>query len=241
MLPFLGEHTAFLPWPLTWLAFFPNQKVALSFLFAALVGSTASAIFFPWKRWVRLLNFILLFVMIPSYYLGTGRMYHEFYAWLITSFFLLPLREDYAEEKKKFCWNFAQAGLLFIYFISGTWKIRSALEGLSDGMTWKDFCESLGGNIAANVVAGGGLPRVGRWLMTAPDSLQLVLWLTAFLIEILVWVPLWKRRWMPLYGVLLILMHLGIFLAMDILYAPTVVAILVLLVAEPLHRRKIRA
>lgn len=240
MLPFLVEQHFFLPWPIFWLDFFPNQKIVVYFTYAALLLNTLLLIRFPWSFALRFLNFLFLFFIIPMYYLSAGRTFHEFYAWLITGFFLLAIRKNAEDSFNAMVWKFTQASLLFIYFLSGTWKLRKAAESLLNGISFFDLSESLGHNIATNFMFGGSLPPVGMWLINSPPSLQLALWISVVFIETFVILSIWKTRWLPYSAVLLISMHAGAYLAMEISYAPTVILIFTILLAEPILRKKAR-
>lgn len=222
----LAPRTEVWTWPLAWLSLFQDQRPFVIAIYSGLLLSLAATIFYPKIRGLRITVSLFLFFMIPAFYGGAGRAYHEFHALLFTSLCMIPLcftEQSDAKERNLVFMRAAQACVLFSYFLSGVWKLRNFLNSLLSGMPLSELFQTLPHNIAWNIASGGKQTFLAEQIILMPPDVQFLLWCAVVYLEISCGLVIFRPRLMPLWGGLLLLFHGACALVMDIPYAPTAI------------------
>jgi len=226
-------------WPAAWLEHVDLQRgihvILIGYLFAALLAATA-----PSWRLARLAYFVMLLQYLAIQY-GFGKVSHSYHAWLFVGavFVLLPDRRWRGEAMTRAAQSYflsvvaaAQVVVLFLYTLTGLWKILFALNDLTtsrvSGFELKGFSYIVADRLLTtnqDSVLGEFFVHnhvVGWLLYTGTIYLESASLLIAFR-------PRLHRAW----GIGLILFHLGTQLAMGFTFLPNVALIGLLFVASP--------
>ncbi len=136
------HHSTILPlWPITWINFVDAQIGIIIILLISIIGFCIAA-FFSQHSWARIIACIAAFqlaALINSY----GKVSHYWHGWVLTSFLLIFLPNDWKEssqtmqrekrEKIYLIFSACQIILLLGYSMAGVWKFIGAIYQISMG------------------------------------------------------------------------------------------------------------
>jgi hypothetical protein len=225
-------------WPLGWAEliglnqFYTLNSVRIFFILAVFLG-----VFLYKKAWGR----VVVFLGIWQFHAAMSSFYHpshQWYPWLSTSFILIFLPNIWTngnqENIKKFLliiWT-AQFIILLPYTLSGIWKFTALLTQLTAGEINGFSKEAFAYQIA------DWLPRLDY----KPDFADLILnnpifgWPFYILSYFLELFSIWAAFKLPLqkiWGVMLILFHLGTIAFMGIFFMPSIMILAIFFLASP--------
>lgn len=224
------------PWPMKWMRLFPDQRPVAFLIFFAVTFCALVAALRPTIRWPRIFFALLLFLLIPIYYAGSGEFYHEYYTWMFTAFCLAPIGFSSAQENQEKNAFFLRAALfsaMSIYFLCALWKVREAVVFLAEGGELGQLFSSIGFGVANNVTQGGSLTPLGASFAELPAWIQGPPWVAATLLELVCLPAVFFPRLIPIVGALLLAFHGGTALILDIPYTATVYLVALLCFASP--------
>jgi len=226
-------------WPAGWLEHVDLQLGIHAILIAFVVAALLAAVAPSW-RLARLAYFVMLLQYLAVQN-GFGKVNHANHAWLFVSavFVLLPDRGWRGETTTRAAKSYflsvvaaAQVVVLFLYTLTGLWKILFALNDLTtdrvSGFELKGFSYIIADRLLAtnqDTLLGEFFVHnhvVGWALYTGTIYLEAASLLIAF-----------RPRLHRVWGIGLILFHLGTQLAMGFTFRPNVALIGLLFVASP--------
>jgi hypothetical protein len=231
-------------WPIAW-AEHTDAQTAIPIVLGAALASTVCALLVPELRVVRLaaaVGLLMQSALVNS--LAGAVVSHGLHAWLWTAAFFVFLPSGSAAEIAasharsqrylRVFWG-AQALLLFCYSLSGSIKLAGAVLQAMRGEVHAFMPEALARHTAARILEGADVPAyfaAGPWLIDHPSfgalAFPLSIYLEAFAF-LIAFRPALHRIWAS--G--LILMHLGIYFVMTILFSQQILILALLLVASP--------
>lgn len=229
-------------WPLAWVEWLSLEYISVILVLKlAFVAATLGAVFFHHHRWARILLFVALW-QVHAFESSFLALNHQWYLLLYTSciFIFLPniwhtdiahVAHDARRRFLLFIWG-AQAIVMLTYTLAGLWKFVFAYGQYMAGEVHTFAMEAF-----AYQVANWG-PRLQEDALLAPFIINNpeVAWpfyaLLPFLQLFAIWVmvrPSLQRVW----AVLLILFHIGTFLAMHISFTQFVFILAILFFNSP--------
>lgn len=202
-------------WPVFWLKYV-NFKAAINIimmlLFAAFLGVSIA----PYKLWLRIVSFISFFVYTAAIY-SFGKISHVYHLLLVVLFFFVFL--TYKKEEKShniLVIASLQFFILVTYSFTGLWKLLAGFVQFFRGEV-SLFSFSALENIIENQFAINNqeLPYFTSWILENQLLGHVFLW-GAVVIELLSVLVFFKAALHRVWGVLLICLHAGIALVLDV-------------------------
>jgi hypothetical protein len=212
-------------WPVVWLeGVVPLATGILAILLAFLAG-TFAAVFFPEKRWARILAFAGVF-QFDAMRNSFGKIGHSYHLFVLTAFLLIFLptiqagdRGPSRRTRQQFLVVFwgCQAMIMLTYTMAGLCKVQGALMQILAREVHAFHPDALPRLIADRLLETNSQSLVGPWLINH----RIVAWpmyLFTLYIEVFsIWVafrPSLHRMW----ALLLIAFHVGSMLSMTITF-----------------------
>jgi hypothetical protein len=238
--PYLDLDTVVDPqWPVAWLDGV-DVSVGIRVILAGHVLTTLWAMVAPRSRWARLAAFLLLLEyvgLVNSF----GKVNHDIHAWLWVSgvLVLLPAVPWHGRttvtERHRFLtvlWS-AQALVLFFYTLSGLWKVYYAARDLLDPARTSSLeLDGFSTIVADRLTATAQETLLGETLIQLP-ALGWLLYVGTIYLEATSLVVAFRPRLHRLWGLGLILFHVGTQLAMGFTFRHSVLLLGLLLVCSP--------
>ncbi len=206
-------------WPVFWVNDLGIQASVWIILGIFLFGSLF-ALCSPFSRTARGLAF-LGYLLSAAFLYSTRSIGHSHHAliWCAFVFLFLPSWKVSPSRYKKYraltiFWA-AQALILLFYSLAGFWKIYWAFWAMAAGKPHSFSLDALARHLQAKLVDTNFSTPLGDFIMQYP-SIGFPLYLGTILLELL---SLWfafQRRYLRLWGVLLLGFHLGVYLMMGI-------------------------
>lgn len=226
-------------WPAAWLRFVPWQPtlyaIFISGVFVCLLAALA-----PGSRLLRLLAFALVFEGQAVRY-SYGKIDHSSHTWVLALFLLIFLprlsRKTQATEKQSYLeiiWG-VQAVTLACYSVAGVQKLWGAWIDWGHGIT-VFHPNALAYQIAALTNSGTIHGPLGGALIERPWLGQPFMLVAVFL-EFTALAVAWRPRLHGVWAALLISMHIGIMLTMNIWFDPMILMVGVWLLFSPFATR----
>ena len=226
-------------WPAFWAT---DVQTAGTSLLVALIASAVLAVAIPDRRWPRILVFVC-FLMAAAFRtsFGLGSINHgnHYWLWLGFCFCFLPsgsreyLRTSLA-SRYRFLLTFwyTQALILLFYSMSGFWKVAAAIEALSLGEFSAFHPDALAQIVAWKMIEIGEVTVLGPLLAENPW----VGWpahLAVIYVELVAIMILFRPALHRLWGLMLIIFHIGTFFLLDISFPKHVLVLTLLFVWSP--------
>ena len=224
-------------WPVAWLQpIAPNVGPPLVGL--AVVGFALAALVWWWSQPVRIALAVSL-LMTSATLNSFGKISHgdHMLIWMLAIAATLPTAAARGQtradqlRRAETIW-FATTTLLWFYFLSGLWKIVGGLVQLALAEPNVFSSDALSRHIAARLLQTSSASGVGDWLIAHPVVGTVLFWGAIYLELGSLLLP-FRRALHQLWGVGLILMHVGIGAAMTIWFDGSIVLVGILLVCSP--------
>jgi len=223
-------------WPIFWLEWVPlSVGVAIVAGWVLVTGFLCLWDHVPlWRR----VFFFLGLLQLAALGITQGTTSHYWHAciWICGLFCLLPgagSGEDEGALRRRvvfLVWA-ATALLLFFYSMAGASKLVAALVQGSAGDAHYFLPEALPRHIAFKLMQGKS-PTLASFLLVHPKLCQWLM-IGVFYLEISSFVVAFRPRLFRLWGLALLLLHLGTKLALSVFFVGHVLLVLVLLVCTP--------
>jgi hypothetical protein len=228
-------------WPVAWLEWVSVRAGITSVLIFTPVALLAATLA-PQRRMARSVAFVGV-LQFAAFWNSFGFIGHGWHGWLWISFLLIflpdgsPMRlaatTSRTQTYLRVFWS-AQAALLFFYTLSGLFKLGAAAIQFWDAQVTGLHPEALSRHIAYRLLEAGD-PRisyVGHHIVEHP-WIGWPIHLSAIYLETFALVVAFRPALHRLWGAGLILMHAGIFLALDISFVWQVQLVALMLLASP--------
>lgn len=204
-------------WPVFWVNAIGFRIVLNWCMLFMFVSFLATSIYYK-NLWLRISSFLLFFIytaLIHSF----GKISHIYHLLVVVLLFFIFLpKENDKERKEKSVLLIAslQFFVLLTYTATGIWKLYAGVMQLSKGEV-SIFSTKAMGNIISNQFAinNQDLPYFTELLINSPLLTSLLLW-GAIVVECIAVFTFFKVRWHRPLGILLICMHAGIALVLDV-------------------------
>lgn len=226
-------------WPIGWVLS-TDIHIAVTIIFLFLLFGTALAALFPDYRLTRFLAFVglLFYVALDNSF---GKINHDSHIFLLTSFLLIFLpgrwlgKTIYSRVQQKaflvVIWG-CQAIVLLTYSMSGIGKIEGAIRQIADSQINVFSPEAMSLQIANRVLQTNSSTLLGPFLINNMIFNGLI-YPTIMLLELfsfgVVFFPRLSRYW----ALGLIIMHIGIYLSMDIFFWSNIALLVTLFFYSP--------
>lgn len=230
-------------WPIEWFQITGTRLgvgIVLSFSIAAALAAAAS----PHRRILRAASAVGALLFGAFFNAAFGVINHGWHAWILVGgvFVLLPdgdLVKVQSSRRRshrylRVFWG-AQATFLLFYSMSGAFKLLWAILQWSRGEVTAFNVGGMPLQLAGKLIEVGPVwpaSQFGAWLIEHPHAAWLLLVSTMYLESFSILVafrPTVHRFW----GISLILMHLGAYLFMDIMFSWQMILLGLLLVCSP--------
>ena len=188
----------------------------------------------PASRFARI-GFAISLILCGGIMCSFGGVNHFNHAWLWVAVVLafLPGGRSRADQTS-YCLTFAaaQGMLLSFYTLAGTWKIIGGLTSLARGVEGNFSPRGLALTFADRMLQTPTAPLLGHWFV---DHwwLSLPTFVAVIYMQFVAVAVAYRPRLHVVWGLALLLFHLGTFLFMEIIFTVNVLVILVLLVNSP--------
>lgn len=238
-LEYSASQPSELLWPVWWTQWLPVATSVYLIWSFALVTVLLTA-FFCELRWLRLLSLIGLIELL-AFTMSFGKISHEYHGWIWTGawFILLPNGSwDNPPYRRAFRHNFllvfwaAQATILGFYSLSGMWKLYGVKYQILAGQISFLHPYGLSYILATDMVITHNPSLLGPLVIKYP----LLGWPGSFVtvyIETCAFLAAFRPELHRIWGVLLILLHIGIFIFMSIIFLPAILLLGLILVQSP--------
>src|SRR5690606_35912333 len=130
-------------------------------------------------------------------------------------------------KKSQFLWGSAQSIFLFLYFLSGVWKVREFVRGFYID-EYTNPLATLPFQLAKNVVELKPLLPIAEKIISAPSWISGTLWLGVIAIEAGAIIAILRPQLRPHWGLAIIVLHFSIYLTMQVNFFPAVMLAAVL-------------
>jgi hypothetical protein len=241
-------HTLEPLWPLFW-ARWTGVETAIAFVHGSSLACALCAAIMPQLRAARLavaVTFMLESALLNS---RTGTVIaHGLHPWLWTAMLFVFLPNGTEAEiaasrprSQRYLRVFAgaQATVLMFYSLSGLFKIAGAVLQLSRGEVHAFAADALARHAAYRLLEGAepaGFFALGPWLVSHPGA-GAAIFPFAIYLEACSFVVAFRPALHRVWGMSLIMMHLGVYLFLTILFSAQILLLGLLLLASPFAPR----
>lgn len=224
-------------WPLWWAHAFDLPTVIM-IVYLGLTFSALIASFFPHVMAARTFAF-LGFLQFHAYMSSFGGPNHQWDHWLWVLFILIFLpsekkTRDDEGARRRFSLVFwgAQAFVLLTYTMAGILKVFYGVIQLAQGQSNAFSIDAAALHVAHELTQMGQTTLIGPFIVNNP-SVAWLPFLAVLYIQLFAFLVAFKPRLHRLWGIGLILFHLGTFLTMRAVFTAPSALLLVLLCASP--------
>ena len=228
-------------WPIHWFDYVDASLGTLIVLMGSLTSALMAAAL-PSVRVCRLLVALFLLMSGALYNSSAGVVitygFHGWF-WTATIFVFLPdtteARQHIAARQRylQVFWS-AQAALLLFYSLAGSFKLLGGIYQFLIDEPGLFSSESLARHIANRLLEGGASPPipVGGWIISNPGMGAALLWGTVYF-QISAIVVAFRPELHRIWAIALIILHLGIYFSMGILFAWQIALVGLLILCSP--------
>jgi hypothetical protein len=226
-------------WPARWMTWVGEQGAMRAVLIAFGLTSLLVALV-PWSVAARGAYAVAVATYAAGTVSGFGRVNHSLHAWLFVAVILVFLpgdrwrrrrSADFAHRTLSVVWA-CQLALLLVYTLSGVWKVAYATVALVTSKTSGFEPDGFSLIVMATLVTESKDTVVGDFFARN----ELVGWVTfmgAYYLETASLLVLMRPRLHRVWGVALIVFHIGTGLAMDIAFVDQAIVAGLFLVLSP--------
>lgn len=211
-------------WPVSWMGL-SGPQAAIPWVFLLHVSTAVLAAVFPTIRIFRAGAFVGL-LQFCALRFSIDEITHDLHAWIWVSFFMILLpdigRRDVDPirvERQKYLtviWG-CQAIVLLFYSISGFWKVLRGMQQLWIGEIHTFSRDALASHIALQSIQSGTESVFGRFFIMNP-GLGWPLYLAVVYMELFSIVVAFRPQLHRIWGLGLILMHIGSGLTINVAF-----------------------
>lgn len=218
------------PIQFTWLSsFYSLFGKHLVQLFDFLIASLALSSFISLvqeKKILKIIAFVSLFLLIPLFYMSTGRFFHKFHTLLYCSFFFIFINPKSLKDSLSL--QLARASILLPIAVSSLFKIKDIF--VLNAAEAKGILSFVPISLIQNSIATQtGLTRLARITMEQSPFLWSIISLFILILEFSCFIPIILRKYYFSFGILIFLFHGLCSLTMNIFFFPSPVVALVVL------------
>lgn len=226
-------------WPVFWAS---DSHLAANLLMPFLLVSALFAVALPGRRWPRILVF-LAYLEVSAFRasFGLGSINHgsHYWIWIGICFCFLPAGShgrlnDSRNGRYHFLmvfW-FTQALIMLFYSMSGFWKVADGLGDLFAGEFSGFHPTALATTAAHTMLQRNNPTMLGPWIVEHPlAGWPLFLWV--IYVELVALLVMFRPALLPLWGIMLILFHIGTLMLLGISFAKHVIVLTLLFVWSP--------
>lgn len=228
-------------WPVLWIT--PASiTIGYSIILGLFMGGTLLAAIFPNQRICRILAF-LGFFEYTAYVYSFGKIDHAWHIWILTAFIFifLPSSKHESNNTSSFSKNFllvfwfAQAFTLLTYSMAGLWKVAGIIEQFMNGEIHALLPQAMALHIADRLLSTNGTSLIGPWII---DNYWrgLLLLPGGIYIEFFSFYIAFKPKLHKIWGVLLILLHIGNYFILAIPFRDTILLLAILFLNTPFEK-----
>jgi hypothetical protein len=231
-------------WPVAWTAFMPWRTAVIGVGLVFVLGAALAAMA-PRSLWLRITAFAGVFQFQAMQY-SFGKIDHNLHLIVGIALVFIFLPDPYtdpgasgasqARRQRRYLevfWS-AQAFVLLTYTLAGISKLHGGLiDILMDRRSFLS-ADALAAHIANDFVSRGKASSlgVGEFIIDHPEIGGPLFW-GAILLEFFSFAVAWKPGLHRIWGLLLIGLHVGIGLAMEIWFRPVLLVLGMFLIASP--------
>jgi len=228
-------------WPVSWINNF-GTSLSVDLIIVFYSAAVFLTLLWPSVRLFRFLVFsgLLLYVALINSF---GKIDHAYHAWIYVAFILIFLPDRSVENmnskrlfRHKYLTVFigAQAIVLMIYSLAGTWKIIGALKQAIYGELSAFSVDGFSYTVAQRLIDGETQSILAPIIMNHSWVGWILFWVGAYF-EFFALLILFRPALHRVWGLVLIGMHLGSILILTINFSPSVLILGLLLVSSPFH------
>ncbi len=223
--------------PLTWL---PPSALVPALAGMAAAGLLAAALW-PQRRPTRVFALLATTLWASTQY-SLGTVSHGWHPWIwcYVALAWLPDSDRQGESKPRGDWCFAiwlsQALFMLSYSMAGLWKVQGAcLQRMVEGQLSYLHLTGLSQQVADRVLESGVSPWLGHLVIETPVLGFVLIWAAIYL-EFGALAAAFRPELHRLWGALLISMHIGIDLCMNLPFRSAVLLLGILMIGSPIAR-----
>lgn len=225
-------------WPAWWLDS-QNPRTGVTFIVYGYLAASLAGMCFPRSRLARI-SYVVFLAQYLAINMGFGKINHNFHGWLWTSaiFVFLPTvrgfrRGDSATRHQTLStiWT-AQLVVLFFYTLTGLWKVGYSLRALTTSAVSGFEIDGFSLILADRIMRTNQQTLLGDWLLQHPLPGWFLYNGTMYLESASILVA-FRPRLHRLWGVGLIVFHLGTQLAMGFTFSQNLVLLGLLFLCSP--------
>jgi len=226
-------------WPVFWAQAFDGKTVFAAIICCALVADVL-AVCLPGKRWVRLFLFVS-FLLLDAISNSFGKINHSQHALIAIAFIFIWLPDVAGSEEKisqikrqlylRVFWA-AQLAFGLFYFMSGSWKIWIGVQQLLAGEINTFHPYALANLVAFRLLQTNQSSILG-WLLIEHPLVGWPLHLGVLYLEFFTIIAAFRPSIQRIWGVGLVVFHIGTWLLMEILFGSNMLMIGFLFILSP--------
>lgn len=228
-------------WPVFWIPWFDADKAAHGVLLFSFIAILLSLVFHSF-RWARVLACVGLLEYVGLSF-SHGKVGHGLHLCLIISFFLIFLPRKWTstiavdritrESTFQIFWA-CQAIILLTYSLSGLWKVLLTIYQAAIGQVHALHPSALGLHIAERLIQTNSTSLLGPWFIDHPLAGWPLMAGTIY-IQFFSLCAAFRPRLHLLWGVGLILMHVGTSTTMSITFSENAFLIGIFFILSPFN------
>lgn len=226
-------------WPVSWLSRIDNPMNFLLPFFVVVIALLLLSLFKPWNIWIKSCEALSAFLFLAIYF-SFGKIDHSFYSFLLSSLFIALITQqneekDILNSRNRLALQSASAIFLFLYGLSGLWKLRFLLSEIFQSMSLTPLFGTLSFQVAKNMMESGSDNPLSLWLIQTAPGVQAICWLLIIAFEFLCFFVIFRPSLYRIWGILLILFHFFTDLFLDISFEEAQLLAVILLIGFPIR------
>ncbi len=226
-------------WPVFWAT---NTETASPILIISLISSAFLAIAFPDRRWPKILVFLAFLstaAFRSSFGLGSINHGHHYWIWIGFCFCFLPTGPQATLRASKMAryhflltFFFTQGLILLFYTMSGFWKVAAGIDSLISGEMNTFHPMALATITTWKMIQLDRITLIGPYLADYP-LLGWPAYIWVVYIELAALLVLCRPALHRVWGLMLVMFHIGTFMLLGINFPKHVLALTILFVWSP--------
>ena len=233
-------------WPIAWVNWIGLQTGVAVILVTAVIG-TSLPVFFPQRRLARAAA-ALGVLWTGALWNSFGSVMHGWHGWIYVAIIFVFLPNGNVRATQSLAWRdhylcafmIAQAWVMLGYTLSGIFKLAAGVYQMANGQAGSFHPEALSRLTAYRVLEGvpEGSINVAPWVIENPSYVWPA-YLIFLFVESTAVIAAFRPSLHRLWGSMLILIHIGIYLTMSVMFSWQIMLVGILFLCSPIAPNRV--